>query len=86
MANVRDYLKKRKERKEGQTRISYREKIRSHKFMIFYRTVLVILLAVGVSAALYIQWKNKYGGFFDGSTDCTGCHADAFCRTPSHLQ
>ena len=59
MANVRDYLKKRKERKEGQTRISYREKIRSHKFMIFYRTVLVILLAVGVSAALYIQWKNK---------------------------
>ena len=59
MANVRDYLKKRKERKEGQTRISYREKIRSHKFMIFYRTVLVILLAVGVSAAFYIQWKNK---------------------------
>ena len=60
MANVRDYLKKRKERKEGQTRISYREKIRSHKFMIFYRTVLVILLAVGVSAALYIQWTHLF--------------------------
>lgn len=59
MANVRDYLKKRKERKEGQTRISYREKIKSHKFMIFYRTALVILLAAAAAAAFYIQWRNK---------------------------
>lgn len=59
MANVRDYLKKRKERKEGQTRISYREKIKSHKFMIFYRTAIVILLAAAAAAAFYIQWRNK---------------------------
>lgn len=59
MVNVRDYLKKKKERKEGQPRISYREKIKSHKFTIFYRTVLVILLMAAIGAALFIQWKNK---------------------------
>ena len=65
MANVRDYLKKRKERKEGQTRISYREKIRSHKFMIFYRAVLVILLAVGVSISSgRIKFTRKIRWFF----------------------
>ncbi len=59
MVNVRDYLKKKKERKEVQPRISYREKIKSHKFTIFYRTVLVILLMVAIGAALFIRWKNK---------------------------
>lgn len=59
MANVRDYLKKRKERKEGQVRISYRERIKSHKFTIFYRTVLLFLLAAAIGTAFYIQWKNK---------------------------
>ncbi len=59
MVNVRDYLKKRKERKEERGRISYREKIKSHKFTIFYRTILVLILLVAVGTALYIQWKNK---------------------------
>lgn len=59
MANVRDYLKKRKERKESQVRISYRERIKSHKFMIFYRTILLLLLVAAIGAAFYIQWKNK---------------------------
>ena len=59
MVNVRDYLKKRKERKEERGRISYREKIKSHKFTIFYRTILVLILLEAVGTALYIQWKNK---------------------------
>ncbi|MDE7186028.1 MAG: hypothetical protein K2O13_00735, partial [Lachnospiraceae bacterium] len=59
MANVRDYLKRKKERKEQQGRINYREKIKSHKFMIFYRTILVIILIMAVGGALYVQWKNK---------------------------
>lgn len=59
MANVRDYLKRKKERKEGQAGISYREKIKSHKFTVFYRTTLVIILAAAVGAAFYVQWKNK---------------------------
>ena len=59
MANVRDYLKKKKTRQDEEYRISYREKIKSHKFTIMYRTVLVIVLIVAIVMALYIQWKNK---------------------------
>ena len=59
MANVREYLKRKRERKEEQGRINYREKIKSHKFTIFYRTILVIILAAAVGTVLYIQWKNK---------------------------
>ena len=59
MTNVRDYLKKKKDRQDEQYRISYREKIKSHKFTIFYRTILVIILIAAIIAALYVQWKNK---------------------------
>lgn len=59
MVNVRDYLKKKERREKNTARINYREKIKSHKFTIFYRTVLVIILLVAVGAALYIQWENK---------------------------
>ena len=59
MANVRDYFRKRDKRDEKATRISYKEKIKSHKFTIFYRTILILILIGAVSAALFIQWKNK---------------------------
>ena len=59
MINVRDYLKKKKGRQDERIRISYREKIKSHKFTLFYRGVLVIVLIAAVTAALYVQWKNK---------------------------
>lgn len=59
MANVRDYLKRKKERRAEQGRVSYREKIKSHKFMVFYRAILVIVLLAAIGAGLYIQWKNK---------------------------
>ena len=59
MVNVRDYLKKREKRESDKPRISYREKIKSHKFTIFYRMMLAIILIAAIGAATYIQWKNK---------------------------
>ncbi|MCM1050155.1 MAG: DUF5711 family protein [Clostridiales bacterium] len=59
MANVRDYFKKKEKREDKVKGLSYREKIKSHKFMIFYRTVLILILAVTITVALFIQWKNK---------------------------
>lgn len=59
MADVRNYLKRKKQRQTDGVRISYREKIKSHKFTIFYRTTLVLILIAAVAAALYIQWENK---------------------------
>ena len=59
MVNVRDYLKKREQHDTKDQRVSYKEKIRSHKFTIFYRSILVLILVAAVTAALVIQWKNK---------------------------
>ncbi len=61
MANIRDYLRKKKKRdKENRPpRISYREKIKSHKFTIFYRVSLTLILLVALGAVLFIQWQNK---------------------------
>lgn len=60
MVSVRDYFKKKeKQSSDGLPRISYREKIKSHKFTIFYRIFLLLMLAAAVSAALFLQWKNK---------------------------
>lgn len=60
MVSVRDYLKRKEKRNGNQSpRISYREKIKSHKFTVFYRIFLVLLLLVALGAALFLQWKNK---------------------------
>lgn len=60
MVSVRDYFR-RKEKGSGDRppRISYREKIRSHKFTVLYRITLVLVLLAAVGAALFLQWKNK---------------------------
>ncbi len=59
MANVRDYLKEKEKRQNTIKKIDYREKIRSHKLMIFYRGALAILLTAAIVAFLVIQWRNK---------------------------
>lgn len=61
MANIREYLRKKEKRDNEQKppRISYREKIKSHKFTVFYRVVLMLMLFAAVGAVAYIQWKNK---------------------------
>lgn len=57
--NVRDYFKNKKKNKGNAPRISYLEKIKSHKFMIFYRSLLLFALATAAVALLLIHWKNK---------------------------
>lgn len=59
MVSVRDYFKKKEQRGDSVPRISYREKIKSHKFTVFYRIFLVLVLLVAVGATLFLQWKNK---------------------------
>ena len=59
MTNVRDYFKKKEKREEAVQRINYKEKIKSHKFTIFYRVILVLVLVIAAAMALRIQWKNK---------------------------
>ena len=59
MVDVRSYFKS-KEKSHGKAvRDNYMEKIRSHKFMIFYRSILILMLIAAIAAALAIQWKNK---------------------------
>lgn len=57
--NVRDYFKNKKKDKEKVERVSYLEKIKSHKFTIFYRSMLLFILVAAAAAAMLIQWKNK---------------------------
>ncbi len=59
MTNVRDYFKNKEKREETGKRINYQEKIKSHKFTIFYRGVLVLILIAAIAVVLNIQWKNK---------------------------
>lgn len=59
MANIRDYLKEKEKREKNIKKIDYREKIRSHKLVIFYRGTLAILLVAVFIVYLIVQWKNK---------------------------
>ena len=59
MINVRDYFKNKRAGREKKNRISYLEKIKSHKFMIFYRSILLFALVAAAVAVMLIQWKNK---------------------------
>ncbi|MBD5521956.1 MAG: hypothetical protein HDR03_12190 [Lachnospiraceae bacterium] len=59
MINVRSYFKGKEKNDKKATRVNYMERIRSHKFTIFYRSMLVALLVAAIVAAVIIQWKNK---------------------------
>lgn len=59
MANIRDYLKEREKRKETSKKVDYREKIRSHKLVIFYRVILGAALIAAIIVFLFIQWRDK---------------------------
>lgn len=63
MANVREYLRSRTKGTRTRRSINYKEKIRSHKLTIFYRSVLGIALAIAIAAMIIVSWKNReYGG------------------------
>ena len=59
MANVRDYLKEKEKRQQGLKKINYKEKIRSHKLMIFYRIALAAALITATVMFMALQWKNR---------------------------
>lgn len=59
MANVRDYLKEKEKRQNASQGINYKEKIRSHKLIVFYRAILIVVLVAGIFFFLMIQWRDK---------------------------
>ncbi len=59
MLSIREYLKDKEKQNNDRPKISYRERIKSHKFTIFYRTSLILILILAILAAAYFQWKNK---------------------------
>ncbi|WMC94199.1 DUF5711 family protein [Kineothrix sp. MB12-C1] len=59
MANVREYLRSKEKRKSGNRSINYKEKIRSHKLTIFYRSLLGLLLVGAIVATVFVSWKNR---------------------------
>ena len=59
MANVREYLRSRTKRTREGRNINYKERIRSHKLSIFYRSVLGIALAIAVAVMIIVSWKNR---------------------------
>ena len=38
---------------------SYQEKIRNHKLLVFYRTILTMIVAAAIVVVVYINWKEK---------------------------
>lgn len=56
MASIREYLRSRA--KQGRN-INYKERIRSHKLTIFYRSVLGVVLAAAVVIMILVSWENR---------------------------
>ncbi len=63
MIDVRSYFKNKEKNKDNNSEkvihANYLEKIKSHKFTVFYRGALVLILAVAIVVAVMIYWKNK---------------------------
>lgn len=59
MAIIRFTDRKVIKNKEREKEIDYKEKIRNHKFMIFYRGILLIMLILALTGSCYFHWKTK---------------------------
>ena len=56
MPNVRDYLRKKAERKEKKPNThNFGDLILKHRMAIITRTLLVLLLCAGLGATIYVQ-------------------------------
>lgn len=73
MLSIREYLKDKEKQNNDRPKISYRERIKSHKFTIFYRTILILILILAILAAVYFQWKNK---IYTGTTMLSSVEVD----------
>lgn len=59
MPNVRDYLRKKAERKEKKPNThNFGDLILKHRMAIITRTLLVLLLCAGLGATIYVQLKK----------------------------
>ncbi len=72
MAEVRDFSsyarKQNNEDVDGGTSVgesSYKEKIRSHKLKVFFRTVLVSAIVIFTVAAIYVSWRDREYSEYD---------------------
>lgn len=59
MVNVREYLRSRKKRTGGERNINYKEKIRSHKLVTFYRSILVVAVIAAIVVMIVVSWRNR---------------------------
>lgn len=59
MSNIRDYMKEKEKRQGTAQTVGYKEKIRSHRLTVFYRTVLGIVLVVVLLFFGTMQWRAK---------------------------
>ncbi len=59
MSNIRNYMKEKEKRQGTAQTVGYKEKIRSHRLTVFYRTVLGIVLVVVLLFFGTMQWRAK---------------------------
>lgn len=60
MVNLKEYFRKKEKREQDKPpRVSYIERIKSHRFTVFYRVFLSFALVAAILAALYLQWQSK---------------------------
>ncbi|MGN0329720.1 MAG: DUF5711 family protein [Kineothrix sp.] len=59
MANIREYLRSRKDRGSEGQKVNYIEKIRDHKLNIFYKGAIAIGLAAVVTVIIGVCWQNR---------------------------
>lgn len=59
MSNVRNYFKAREKRQAETQNVNYKERIRGHRLVVFYRILLGILLVAAIAFLAYTQWRNK---------------------------
>ena len=58
MAVIKDFFKEKKKR-QNNSDLDYREKIRAHKLLVVFRTVVGLVLFVAVLAVSNYMWKDK---------------------------
>ena len=60
MAKILKFRGKQDTEKDRETpRVDYRDKIRSHRFTIMYRSILIVVLVAALIGAYYLQWNGK---------------------------
>lgn len=59
MVNVREYLRSKEKRRAEGRNINYKERIRSHKLLTFYRGILIVAVIAAIAAMTVVSWQNR---------------------------